>query len=343
MPAVSQRAFRRLSIATTVGVTLMVLSGEAVRLTGSGLGCSDWPTCYHHRVLAQLSFHPLVEFGNRLLIVFVTVVIGVTFLAALLRRPKRADLVWLSAGLVAGTILQALLGALVVYSKLNPYVVMLHFLASMPLVVDAVVLLHRSNRDYSRRSGTLLVPTTVRHLVNLGIVLLGFVLIAGSATTGTTPQAGGAPGQIVAKRIPVELRSMAQLHADFALFLVGFTLALVVALQALDVPERVKKAGRILVVVLAAQAVIGYTQYFTHLPALLVELHVVGATSLVIGFVHFSLSLTHHPIEPVLQGSFERDNVAASRVAASPATASSVEGPADGAKLPEMAKTTISS
>lgn len=333
MPTVSPKVFTRLAIASLATVTLTVFTGEAVRLTGSGLGCSDWPTCYHHRVIAELSFHPLVEFGNRLLIVAVTIVVGVTLLAALRRRPFRRDLAWLSAGLVAGILLQALVGAVVVYSKLNPYLVMLHFLASMPVVADAVLLLHRSRRNYARGSGTLLVARNVRYLVNLGIVLLTFVLIAGSATTGTTPQAGGSAGQVVAKRIPVELRSMAQLHADLALFLVGFTLALAVALHAIDVPERVRKAGRILVVVLSLQALVGYTQYFTHLPAVLVELHIIGATSLVIGFVQFSLALTHHPLETAVKRQSDRSDVAVS----------GAQGRFDTTALPVSTESTVSS
>lgn len=289
--------FRRLSVVSLVAVAVIVLSGAAVRLTGSGLGCSDWPTCSYGHLTPPLQFHSLVEFSNRMVTVLLTVVVGVTLVAALLRRPRRRDLAWLAAGLVGGVLAQAVLGGIVVYTKLNPYVVMLHFLASAVLVADAVVLVHRSSRDYSPGSGRLLVPRPVL-LASRGLLaLLGAVLLAGSATTGAGPHAGDSSGQQVAKRIPVALRSMAELHSSLALLLVGVTVGIAVALHALDVPERVRRAGRILVVVLVAQAAIGYTQYFTHLPALLVELHVAGATSLVIGFVTFFLILTHHAKE----------------------------------------------
>lgn len=299
LPTVSQRAFRRLCWTTLVMVTLIVISGAAVRLTGSGLGCSDWPDCTHGHLTPPLQFHSLVEFGNRMVTVALIVVVAATVLASLRRLPFRRDLVWLSLGLVGGVLLQAVMGGIVVYTKLNPYVVMVHFLASMPLVVVAVVLLHRATRDYSPGSGRLVVPRPVRLMSRLLAVLLTLVLAAGSATTGASPDAGSSVGQVRAKRIPVSLRSLAELHATMALFLVGFALAVAVALHALDVPERVRRAGRMLVVVLFLQAGVGYAQYFTRLPALLVELHVAGATVLVIGVTHFVLSVTHHPPERI--------------------------------------------
>ncbi len=300
LPSVSPAGFRRLCVVSLVMVSLIVVTGAAVRLTGSGLGCSDWPDCTRGHLTPPLQFHSLVEFGNRMVTVVLTVVVAATVVAAFRRRPYRRDLVWLSLGLVAGVVLQAVMGGVVVYTKLNPYLVMVHFMASMPLVVDAVVLLHRSGRDYSPGSGRLLVPRPVLLLVRGELVLLTLVLAAGTATTGAGPHAGSAQGQVAAKRLPVALRDMAELHSTLAVFLVGVTLALAVALHAMDVPERVRRAARILVLVLVAQAGIGYTQYFPHLPAGLVELHVLGATVLVVGFTQFFLALTHHAPEAAI-------------------------------------------
>jgi len=297
LPTVSPVVFRRLCVLSLVVVTLIVVSGAAVRLTGSGLGCADWPSCSTGHLTPPLHFHALVEFGNRLVTVVITVVVGVTFLAALRRRPFRRDLTWLAAGLIGGVLLQAVMGGVVVYTKLNPYLVMVHFLASMLLVADAVVLLHRCTRQYGPGSGRLLVPRPIRQLAWGALALLGVVISAGTAVTGSGPHAGSAQGQLVAKRIPVPLRDMAELHSSLALLLIGLCLAMAVALHAVDCPERVRRAGRILVVVLVAQAAVGYTQYFTHLPALLVEIHVLGATVLVIGTIQFLLSLTSHPTE----------------------------------------------
>ena len=291
-----------MSVASLVASVLIVLTGAAVRLTGSGLGCPDWPSCYRHRLTAQLSYHPAVEFGNRLVTVLFVVVVAATLLVALRRRPFRRDLTALSGTLVGGVFAQAVLGGIVVYTKLNPYLVMVHLLLSMVVVVVAVVLVHRSSRDYSPGSGTDLVPGPIRLLARGVVLLLAVVLAAGTATTGAGPHAGGSQGQLVAKRIPIALRDMAEVHASLALLLVGTVLALAVALHAVPVPERVRQAGRALAAVLVAQGAVGYVQYFTHLPALLVEVHVIGATALVVGTTQFVLALTHHRAESLPAG-----------------------------------------
>ena len=283
-------------------VALIVATGAAVRLTGSGLGCPDWPSCYRHRLTAELSYHPAIEFGNRLVTVALTIILVVTFLAALRRRPFRRDLVWLSGGQVVGVVGQAVLDGIVVYTKLNTYLVMVHFGLTMLMVAAAVVLVHRCSRDYRTGSGTVLVPRPVQLLGRGVVALLGVVIAAGTAVTGAGPHSGGPQGQLQPRRLPVALRSMAELHSTLALLLVGVVLALVVSLHALDVPERVRRAGRILMAVLVAQAAVGYIQYFTHLPALLVEVHVIAATSLAIGGVQFLLAFTSHPSEPVPAG-----------------------------------------
>jgi heme a synthase len=295
----SPRGFRRLSVTSLVAVCAIVLTGAAVRLTGSGLGCPDWPSCYHRRVTPQLAFHPVVEFSNRLVTVVLVIVLALGFLGALRRRPFRADLTWLTVGLLAGVVAQAVIGGIAVYTKLNPYVVLLHFLASMLLVAVAVVLVHRADRDYSPGSARPLVPRAVL-LGGRGLLaLLTLVLVAGTFTTGAGPHAGNAGGQQVARRIPVALRDMAELHSSLALLLVGLALGLAVALHAMAVPERVRRGARMLCGVLVLQGAIGYTQYFTHLPAALVEVHVLGATALVVGAVQFHLLLTDHAREVV--------------------------------------------
>jgi len=297
VPVVSPTIFRRLSIASLVAVCLIALTGAAVRLTGSGLGCPDWPSCYRRRVTPQLAFHPVVEFSNRLVSVALVVLIGATLLAALRRRPFRRDLLWLSVGLLGGVVAQAVIGAIAVYTKLNPYVVLFHFLASMVLVATAVVLLRRSNRDYGPGSGTRLVPRSVMRGTKAMLALLGLVLLAGTFTSGAGPHAGNAQGQLAARRIPVALRDMAELHSTLAVLLVGVAVGLVIALHATPSPARVRRAGRVLCGALGVQAIVGYTQYFTHLPAALVEVHVLGATVLVVGAVQLLLSMTDHPPE----------------------------------------------
>jgi len=302
LPTVSPEVFGVLSTVALVAISVIVVSGAAVRLTGSGLGCSDWPTCSTGHLTPPLQFHALVEFGNRMVTVVLTIVVGLTFVAAFRRRPFRRDLAWLASGLLAGVLLQAVLGGIVVYTKLNPYLVMVHFFATMLLVVDAVVLVHRCSRDYRPGSGRLLVPGPIKKLIQLAVLLLAVVVAAGTAVSGAGPHAGSSQGQLSAKRLPVPLRDMAELHSSLALLLVGLCVALAVALHAIDVPERVRKSARILVIVLVAQAGVGYLQYFTHLPALLVEVHVIGATILVIGMTQFFLAITDHPREEAPHG-----------------------------------------
>ena len=135
------------------------------------------------------------------------------------------------------------------------------------------------------------------------------MITAGSATTGAGPHAGDASGQQLAKRIPIALRDMAELHSSLALLLIGVTIGLVVGLHMGDVPERVRRAARILMGVMVAQAAVGYTQYFTHLPALLVEVHILGATALVIGAVLTFLTCTYHAPE-ILPAPLVRDTSA---------------------------------
>ena len=154
---VSPSLSHRLNVLALVLVTLIVLTGGAVRLTGSGLGCSDWPECSVGHLTPALQFHGLIEFGNRLVTVVLTIAVAAAFLAAVFRRPRRRDLVYLSLGLVLGIVAQAVLGGIVVYTKLNPYLVMVHFFATMVLLANAVVLVHRSTRDYSPGSARLLI------------------------------------------------------------------------------------------------------------------------------------------------------------------------------------------
>ena len=297
LPTVSPVLSHRLNVVALVLTALIVLTGGAVRLTGSGLGCANWPECSAGHLTPALQFHSLVEFGNRLVTVVLTVVVAVAFLGTVFRSPRRRDLVWLSGGLVAGIIAQAVLGGIVVYTKLNPYLVMVHFFATMLLLVDAVVLVHRSTRDYSAGSAHLLVPRPLIRLFYGLLTLLAVVIAAGTATSGAGPHAGDSSGQQVAKRVPMALRDMAELHSSLALLLIGVTIGVVVALHLGDVPERVRRAARLLMVVMVAQAAVGYTQYFTHLPALLVEVHLLGATALVIGSVQTFLACTYHAPE----------------------------------------------
>ena len=274
-PTVSPSLSHRLNVLALVLTALIVVTGAAVRLTGSGLGCADWPECSVGHLTPALQFHGLVEFGNRLVTVVLTVaVIAAALLGWVSRSPRRRDLIWLSGGLVAGVVAQAVLGGIVVYTKLNPYLVMVH--SSPPCCCGGrgrpgPPLHPRLQPGIGPSPGA---PATAAPLLRRLAPRRRRRRGHGHHRRG--PPRRRTSGQQAAKRLPIALRDMAELHSSLALLLIGVTIGLVVALHMVDVPERSAARARILLVVLVAQAAVGYTQYFTHLPALLVEVHILG-------------------------------------------------------------------
>ena len=304
LPTISPGTFQRLAAATAACYALLVVTGGAVRLTGSGLGCLDWPTCSQHSFIAGDSFHPLVEFSNRMVTIAVSVVSVATFLAALRRPPFRRDLTWLSGGLVIGLIAQIVLGGLVVLFKLNPYLVALHFLLTFVILADALALWHRGRQAQGPQVAV--VQPELVWLIRLLLLTLCALVTAGTVVTGAGPHAG-APGT---PRIPVAFRDVAELHADIALFLIGLTLATLFGLHVAKAPTAVQRRARILLECLAVQGTLGYTQYFLHDAAGVIELHLAGATAVWYSAVRLHLTLRR----PVL-ATAEADLPAATRPA----------------------------
>ncbi len=290
--------FRWFALAAFVSMIVIVLSGAAVRLTGSGLGCPDWPTCYRHRITGSWSIHPLIEYGNRIVTVTLVLVTGATFLAALARAPRRRDLVGLSALLVGGVVADAVLGAYVVYSKLNPWLVALHMLLSLSMVVVGAILYHRSKYVYGPGARADVRDPYFRVLARWLWVPYVATVMAGTVATGAGPHAGSAQGQLRARRLPIALIDASWLHSVAAVLFVGMVAGLLAAIWRSGVPDALRLGVRRLVLISLVQAGIGFTQYATHLPALLVELHVAGATSLAIGVTQFHLRQTAHDREP---------------------------------------------
>jgi cytochrome c oxidase assembly protein subunit 15 len=295
---IGPRPFLLLCRITLATVLLNVVTGASVRLSDSGLGCPDWPTCSQHHLTPPLLLHPVIEFANRAVVFLLVVACLVTVVASFLRAPAgRRDLQWLSGGLIVGVIGEAVIGAFVVYSKLNAYVVMVHFMVGMALLAVAVELTlqagHRSGR------GTLVVSRSALWLTRALVALVVVVLAAGAATTGSGPHAGGKG----AKRIPIGLEDMTRIHAEIVLAAGVLLLALLWTLWRTDAPSRVQDAGRVLLVVVVVQGIIGYTQFFTHLPAVLVGIHVFGASMVwaVVLWFHHGLS-DHQPESPATLG-----------------------------------------
>ena len=290
---ISSRGFLVLSRISLVTIVANVATGAAVRLSDSGLGCPDWPTCAHRRLTPPLSLHPVIEFGNRMVVTALVASCLVTYVASFLRRPVRRDLRWLSGGLILGVLGEAVLGAVVVYTKLNAYVVMVHFMVGIALLATSVELCLRANHGPGR--GTLAVAPRVLRLTRTFLVLLTVAVVAGTATTGAGPHAGGKG----AKRVPVGLADMSRIHGEAVLVTGALLLILLWTLWRTDAPARIQESGRILLGAMVVQGVIGYTQYFTHLPSVLVGIHVVGATVVFSTALWFHHGLSDHRSEVV--------------------------------------------
>lgn len=281
--------FRRLTLLALIALSLIVVTGGAVRLSGSGLGCPDWPTCAQNSYVAAFSLHPMIEFVNRVITIAVSVAVVVVALGSLARAPRRRDLTWLAGGLIAGVMTQIVLGGLTVLAKLAPPLVMAHFLVSMAIVWDAVVLYHRAGQPETAPR-PMVGPQVVR-LARLIAATLAVVIVVGTAVTGSGPHSGNTG----AKRLPFRFSSVAELHATLVLFLIGMTLATLLVLHQAGVPAAVQRRGRTLFEIMVAQGALGYIQYFTRVPALLVGLHLAGATAVWIAAVWFNLGLWARP------------------------------------------------
>lgn len=268
---------------------VIVLTGAAVRLSGSGLGCPDWPTCFQHRITSSSSIHSKIEFGNRLVTISLIVIIGATFLAAWLREKRRRDLIILSGALVLGVVADAILGALVVYSELNAYLVSLHMLLSLTMVVLAALLYHHSKYLYGQGARNDVRDPYFRAVARALWIPFSVLVLTGTATTGSGPHAGNSQGQLVARRLPFALSSAAWVHSLAAVLFIGLVVGLLLAIWRSGAPTALKLGVRRLVYISLIQATIGATQYLTHLPAWLVELHVAGAISLTIGLTQFNV------------------------------------------------------
>ena len=233
--------------------------------------------------MPEADFHGWVEFGNRLLTGLVSVAVIGAVLGSMVRRPRRRDLEAFSWGLVAGVVAQVLLGGIVVLSHLNPWLVLGHFALSMVLVANAVLLHHRAG-DHDSRNG----PATdrVRRLTVALVGLAMVVLATGTLVTGSGPHAGSRDDPI--ERLPLVVSEAARLHGSIVVLLLMLVAALVVAIH--RDASHLRPVARLLVAVVAAQAAIGWTQYFTGVPEVLVGFHVAGATALWMAVVKMRLS-----------------------------------------------------
>jgi cytochrome c oxidase assembly protein subunit 15 len=285
----SERAVRRLATASLVSQIGIVLTGGAVRLTASGLGCPTFPRCTEDSFVttAESGVHGAIEFGNRLL-TFVLAAIAIATLVAVLRsRPRRRDLVVPAVVLFLGIPAQALIGGITVLTQLNPWVVMLHFMASAVLIGVATVLARRSREPYVASARNVPVGSVwLRRLAGL-VLLLGYVTVyLGTVVTGSGPHAGDPDSP----RTGLDVESVSQLHADAVFLFLGLTIGIYLAAKALGSPGRVVVAAGRVLLVSVAQGVLGFVQYALAVPAPLVALHMLGASLLVAACADLFLS-----------------------------------------------------
>ncbi|MCI4061640.1 COX15/CtaA family protein [Micromonospora sp. R77] len=269
---VSTTLLRRLAYASIVSNVAVVVTGGAVRLTASGLGCPTWPRCTDdsYTTTAEMGVHGVIEFGNRLLGFVVGFIALAVLLAVLARRPRPRGLLPLAVAVFLGIPAQAVLGGITVLTNLNPWVVGLHFLASMAVIAAAYALWRRTVEPDGPTIPT--VPAPLRHLALLTTVVGAAVLVVGTWVTGSGPHAGDQG----AKRNGLDPEAISQLHADGVFLLIGLSVALVFAFRAVGA-TRATRAAVVLVAVELGQGLIGFVQYFTHLPAVLVAAHMLGS------------------------------------------------------------------
>ncbi|WP_031081960.1 COX15/CtaA family protein [Streptomyces sp. NRRL WC-3549] len=281
------RTVRRAAMAAVVMAVVIVVTGGAVRLTGSGLGCPTWPKCTDESLTAtsEMGLHGVIEFGNRMLTYVLCAAVGWAIVAARSAKPWRRGLTrlgWAQFWVVMGN---AVLGGIVVLVGLNPYTVAAHFLLSTALLTVAVVMHHRIGEGDAAPKP--LVGKAVSQLTWLLVVAAGLLVAVGTVVTGSGRHAGDSSD---VHRIPLDWKLISQLHADLAWVVVALTVALWFVLKAVDAPPVPRRRAGELFLVLLAQGVIGYVQYFLDAPELLVGLHMLGSCLVWIAVVRVLLA-----------------------------------------------------
>lgn len=278
LPTSITPALRRLSIASLVGQGVLIVSGGVVRLTGSGLGCPTWPKCTAESITntPAMGIHGVIEFGNRTL-TFLLAAIALAMLVMLWNlRKERKDLFWLAFGLLASIPAQAVLGGITVLSGLNPYVVSLHFLVSAALVVVSMLLVNRTygRTGMSAPSDAERPRPLIRRLSVVAAIATYLAVILGTLVTGAGPHSGDSSSP----RIDLDGYLVTRIHVVPVYVLVAVSLLLLVLLWRRGKGDILRQAAIVLFLGVLLQGFIGYWQYFTGIPALLVGFHMLGSS-----------------------------------------------------------------
>jgi cytochrome c oxidase assembly protein subunit 15 len=279
----------RLALWSLVGI---VVSGAAVRLTDSGLGCADWPHCDDDQLIPAADLHGWIEFGNRLVTGVVSIAVILAVLGARHRAPIRHDLIRWAWGLVGGVLGQILLGAITVRTHLSPPVVMSHFLLSIVLVWNSVILTWRANPQPVPSRPPL--PTILVRLTWISATLATIVIFTGTIVTAAGPHGGDE----TAKRLDIAIPSAARVHGITVVALVSTVVLIGILARRIPSAERIRRRADMALGWLLVQAGIGYLQYFNDVPPALVGLHIAGATLGWIAVLRLVLATRTQPNPP---------------------------------------------
>ncbi|MGK2930665.1 MAG: COX15/CtaA family protein [Acidimicrobiales bacterium] len=288
-PQLSPAAYRRVTLLALAALGIIVITGAAVRLTGSGLGCSTWPNCEPGSLVPrqETGVHGLIEFVNRLFTGVVSVAVILAVLGSLVRTPRRRDLTWWSLSLVAGVLGQIVLGGLTVIFELAPPFVMGHYLVSAVLVGCATVLHHRAGEPDPGERRPVATPE-IRLLTKALVGAVGLVLVTGTVVTGSGPHGGDEDVQRLAFFVPDVVR----IHSIAVWLLLAGTLWTIALVRRGGASLDMERALWTLVAAELAQGAVGYTQYFTGVPELLVAIHILGSMAVLIAAVLVLLRTT---------------------------------------------------
>jgi cytochrome c oxidase assembly protein subunit 15 len=294
-PPTANRWLRRVLLVNLVLEIGIVVTGGLVRLSGSGLGCPTWPQCvpgsFTPVAHQEQGFHKLIEFGNRSL----TSVVGVAALLVIVAiwrwAPGRRGLLRISVLPLAGVLLQAVLGGITVLTGLNPALVAAHFLASMVLVSLSAYLLYRANEGDGPPKA--LVRPEIRTVARVVAALGVLVLVLGTIVTGSGPHSGDAS----TPRFGFDPRTIAWLHADSVMLFAGLVVAVLLAVQLTAKDPRPRRVWHAVFGITVLQGLIGYTQYLTGLPEVLVLVHMLGASLMAVSLTYGVLSLRRRDVQ----------------------------------------------
>ena len=271
LPHASDLLVRRLAVASVVANAGIVVTGGVVRLTGSGLGCPTWPNCTSDSLVptSEYAQHGAIEFTNRMLTFVLTAVVLATLLAVL--RSDRRDLTRLAVAAFVGIPAQAVLGGITVLTGLNPWTVAAHFLLSMVILAITTTMAARAYQPPG--PAQVIVNPSLVTLIRVLVGVTAAVLVLGTVVTGSGPHAG----DVDVPRTGFDPETVSQLHADAVMLLVGLTVATLLWLRGSKAPPAATRAAAVLLAVELAQGLIGFVQYFTGLPVILVGFHLLGA------------------------------------------------------------------